>query len=367
MKILCTLLLGVLFGSTLHAQGVITRIGSDGTKFYYNGVADLQTVFDDATLNGLGVDTVLLPGGPFLLTSNLDITSPIILIGSGIRADSAVVYGGRTRFVGGNASIFLHADADDSEIHGLTFEQGGNSPIYFGTSILDSDVDNVKFYRCDLRTATLGFPNATNTLADGILFQECVIREALNVSGSAGIVIRNSFINDVVGAISGSNVSIGNCIVMAFDGLNGNGFSPNELVNYTNNVFLTNSTTLNVTENAVFTSNLFVGNGALFAQNLTFNPGVTQTGTQTTPSLAEAFPGVPSPAAYTVYQFAGDYTLALPYLGTDGTPLGVYGGDAPWKDGSLPFNPHWSLLTTPANTSIGLLQGVHIKASAQEN
>ncbi|MBK7298102.1 MAG: hypothetical protein IPI91_16380 [Flavobacteriales bacterium] len=368
MRILYVLLLCSALGPTVVAQGVITRIGIDGTEFYYNGVPDLQTLFDDATDNGLGVDTVLLPGGQFLLTSNLDVTSPVIVIGSGIRADSAIVYGGRTAFVGSNASIFLHADADGSEMHGVSFEQGGNSPIYFGSTLPDSDVDNVRFVRCDIRAAALSYPNATSSLASNITFQECILNEALNVSGSEGVVVRSSIIHDIVGAYLGSNLSVLNNIVLDFDGLNGNGFNPNVLVNYMNNVFLTNSITLHVTENAIFSNNLFVGNDALFGQSVTFDPSITHTGTETAPSLVEAFPGVQSPVGYTTYQYTGDYTLALPYLGTDGTPLGVYGGDAPWKNGSLPFNPHWSLLTSPTNsTTNGVLQGVNIKASAQEN
>lgn len=372
MRILFTLLIGVVVCSTVVAQGVITRIGSDGTKFYYNGVADLQGVFDDAaTLSPNFRDTILFSGGTFNLellpggATTLSISSPVIIVGTGILADSSAAYGGPTIFTGNARSLVLRSDADGTEMHGLTFNMSGVSDgvVRLGVDAADSDVDNVKFYRCSIASLTLNHTWSGNSLANDILIEHCVIRDRLRVQSATGVQVRNSFLWRGID-VANSNTNVKNCIMLNY-GADLEQYSTS--VGYESTIFLTNGSSLTVGGSAIYTNCLFVGNDAAFAQNLTFNPGVTQTGTQTAPSLAEAFPGVPSPAGYTIYQFAGDYTLALPYLGTDGTPLGVYGGDAPWKDGSLPFNPHWSLLTTNANTTNGVLQGVHIKASAQEN
>jgi len=371
MRILSTLILAALFGTTAHAQGVITRIGSDGTHFYYNGVSDLQNVFDHATQNGLGKDTILMSGGVYNLellpnsATVLSISSPVVVVGTGIRADSSVVYGGMTEFIGYGRRIVLSNDADSTEMHGVTFNTSGNSyDIWLGSNLADSDVDHLRFFRCNIRGLVLGYIDNNITLADNILIEECVIGSSLNVQQSNMVVIRNSSVRFLRSAGSASNVDVRNCIIPFYSG---GSLAGNEGVNYLNTVFLTNSTNLNVSENSVYTRCLFVGNGQEFPQNLTFNSGIVETATMTATSLAVAFPGVPSPAGYAEHQFNGDYTIALPYLGTDDTPLGLYGGDAPWKDGSLPFNPHWSLLTTHGNTSNGVLQGVHIKASAQEN
>jgi len=368
MKILWTLFLGALFGSTLHAQGVITRIGSDGTKFYYNGVADLQAVFDDATgLSPNFRDTILFGGGAFLLTAELEITSPVVVIGSGIRPDSSAVYGGTT-VIDHNGfqapALVLRNGASGSELHGLTFSDG--HAVRIGTSLADSDVDDVIFQRCSFDRLVLGAGLFQGqSLADGILIEQCVIRNELSAHRSTDVHVRNSFVRNIVDADANTNIELENCMILNFTGNNSNGY-----INYVNSIFLTNAATLNVTGNSSFTHCLFVGNGNLFAQNVTFSPSIlTNVDPRYAPNLSTAFTNVTS---YTDYQFNGNYTTtptysAAPYLGIDGLPRGIYGGAASWKDGSLPFNPHWSLLTTPANTSNGLLQGVHIKASAQEN
>lgn len=370
MKTLCTLLLGALFGSTLHAQGVITRIGSDGTKFYYNGVADLQAVFDEADSNGSGKDTIIFSGGIFNLeqlpngATTLYITSPVIIIGSGIRADSSALYGGRTEFSGSQRSIVLSNNADSTEMHGLTFSLSGGRGIYLGSNAADSNVDHVRLYRCSFSRLDLGWfdNNGGPSLANDIRIEQCVFHNEVWIANAGNVLITNSFLKR--GLRNAINTQVKNCIM---SGYGADLEIYNTSILYESGIFLWNGPSLTVGGSAVFTNCLFVGNSATFAQNVTFNPGVTHSGAQFAPFLTSAFPEVASPSGYTDHQFNGDYTLALPYLGTDGTPLGVYGGDAPWKDGSLPFNPHWSLLTTNANTTNGVLQGVHIKASAQEN
>jgi len=368
MKTLYTLFLAALFCNTLCAQGVITRIGSDGTKFYYNGVADLQTVFDEATsLSPNFKDTIIFSGGAFLLTAELEITSPVVVLGSGIRPDSSAVYGGIT-IIDHNGfqapALVLRNGASGSEIHGLTFSDG--HAVRIGISLPDSDVDDVVFKRCSFYRLVLGAGIFQGpSLADGILIEQCVIRNELSAHRSTEVRVRNTFVRNIVDADANTNIDVENCIILNFTGNNSNGY-----INYVNSIFLTNATTLNVTGNASFTKCLFVGNGNLFAQNVNFASSIlTNIEPRYAPNLIAAFTSVSS---YTDYQFNENYTTtptysAEPYLGSDGQPRGIYGGDAPWKNGSLPFNPHWSLLATPGNTSNGLLQGVHIKASAQEN
>ena len=369
MRVLCTLFLTALFGLTLHAQGVITRIGSDGTHFYYNGATDLQNVFEDATLNGMGVDTILFSGGVFQLTTELQITSPVVVVGSGIRTDSSSVYGGTTEInPSGNFSVVvIRNGADGTEIHGVTF---GNQ-VRLGTNPADSDVDDVKFYRCNFGVLAIGDGGNNETLANGMLIEQCVIRDELRVQYSTDMRVRNSFLKNIGYTDANTNVDVDNCLIMNFTGSNSNGY-----INYVNSTFLTDATTLNVTGDASFTKCLFVGNNNLFAQNVSFAPSIiTNVDPRYAAGLDVAFinvPNVPAGAGFTAYQFNGNYATTpifsnAPYLGTDGLPRGIYGGEAPWKNGSLPFNPHWSLLTTPGNTSNGVLQGVHIKASAQEN
>ena len=361
-----TLFASGLLALAINAQGVITRIGSDGTHFYYDGVADLQTVFDQATTLSPDVtDTIIFSGGTFLLTTDLLITSPVIMIGSGLRSDSSDAYNGRTEFLGngGTRSVTLGPDADGTEMHGLSFSMSPGA-VRLGDSFANSTIDNVKFYRCSFIDLSLGTGGITSQ-ATNTLIQQCVVSFRLDVHGSTNVLVQNSFLGDIYLANPSSNTSIRNCILLDWAS------AGNELVHYTNNIFLTNSNSvLNVTENGIYTHNLFVG-GAGILFNVSFNSGIVEDNTNPIQPLSGtdgAFPNAPAPSDYTLYQPNRNYTVnSAAALGNDGTPVGIYGGDAPWKDGSLPFNPHWTLLGTPMNTTNGVLQPVHIQASAQSN
>jgi len=51
--------------------------------------------------------------------------------------------------------------------------------------------------------------------------------------------------------------------------------------------------------------------------------------------------------------------------GRDGTDIGIYGGASPWKEGSIPFNPHIQTLNiSPVTNSSGNLN-VNIQVEAQ--
>lgn len=52
--------------------------------------------------------------------------------------------------------------------------------------------------------------------------------------------------------------------------------------------------------------------------------------------------------------------------GRDGTDIGIYGGTFPWKEGSVPFNPHFqTFIVGPTTNSTGNLP-VNIKVAAQD-
>ena len=54
--------------------------------------------------------------------------------------------------------------------------------------------------------------------------------------------------------------------------------------------------------------------------------------------------------------------------GADGTDIGIYGGAFPWKEGSVPFNPHYQTIKIDPKTdpATGNLK-VEIKVKAQDN
>lgn len=70
------------------------------------------------------------------------------------------------------------------------------------------------------------------------------------------------------------------------------------------------------------------------------------------------------------WDYSDDFHLVNPAYntgGSDGTPIGIYGGMFPWKAGSLPFNPHINLkVIAPSTNGSGNLP-VQIRARAQNN
>jgi len=52
--------------------------------------------------------------------------------------------------------------------------------------------------------------------------------------------------------------------------------------------------------------------------------------------------------------------------GTDGTDVGIYGGIYPWKEGSIPFNPHFQQVQVSPKTDANGNLNVNIKVEAQE-
>ncbi len=355
MKTFSTLLAGALLSASVSAQGVITRQNSGVSHFEYNG--NLQLVFDQAEADP-GVDTIIVGGGQYTFTDNLFITSPVVLIGSGIRPDSATAYPSKTVFSCTNfRNLFIMDEADSTEIHGIVFR--GSIGVKIGNTLVSSDADDVRFIRCEFEYLNLGWGNY-GSYAENAYVEHCVI-DALDVNQSTDPIISNCVVTSFNGAIASSNCVVRHCMFL------NDPVSSNTNVSYQNNVFAYNLNSVwTVTEASTFEDNLFVGNGAGFSQ--VFSGAAVDGGgnveEQPMHGTLGAFPNLPNDALnYTTFSFTKDYTIAATYQ-----MMGIYSGSSPWKDGSLPFNPHWTELDSPQTTTVnGTLNGVVIRASAQEN
>jgi len=71
------------------------------------------------------------------------------------------------------------------------------------------------------------------------------------------------------------------------------------------------------------------------------------------------------------FDYAHDYHInpdsPAKNTGTDGTDIGIYGGPFPWKEGSVPFNPHIQSLIIDSKTDKDGNLNVKIKVQAQEH
>lgn len=365
MKTLCTLFLAALFGTTLYAQGVITRINNGQSYFNYTG--DFAAVVVEADL-AFGVDTIILGGGTYALPTDIDFNTPVVIIGSGFRPDSSATYnGGRTVLTNSGTYRYLRFldGADGTELHGLTIRDG--IQVNLGSSLGNSSVDNFRVIRCDIQNLVLG-PTVYGSNATNSIVEESVI-DNMDIHQSINTTIRSCFIKDLAGAIASSNASVENSIFLNWN------ISGNANVTYLNCIFARNiNGAITVNEASTFRECVFAGNGTGFGY--TFGANATDGGgNQLAPYFAGQAPGAVLPnitsalvaMSFTTYSPTNNYNVGPTWVtaGENGTQVGVYGGATIWKDGSLPFNPHWRTLSTNSATSSGTLGGVLIQGSAQ--
>lgn len=358
MRTLSTFLAGALLSATVCAQGVITRQLNGQSFFYYAG--ELQQVFDDAE-SSAGQDTIILAGGQYLTSTDLFIRTPIVLMGSGVFQDSVTAYGGRTQISGsGFRYVRIMEDADGTELHGIAFV--GSIGVALGTNLGTSDADDIVVSRCELEVLYLG-PGSYGSNANNPLVEQCIMTN-LDLNECTDPVIRNCVIGNLSGGIATTNAQIEQCMFFNF-GLNNN--VGNE---YTNCIFIRNQSNAfaaNETD-AIFRNNLFVGqSGFSFSIGGTATDAGGNVSDSPLNTVNGAFPQLAS-TSYTTFVHGDNYTPATQWLtaGLGGTQVGIYGGARPWKDGLSPFNPHWIELIAPSTTVNGTLQGVQIKASAQQ-
>ncbi|MBK7940273.1 MAG: hypothetical protein IPJ87_00075 [Flavobacteriales bacterium] len=334
----------------------------NGGQSYFRYDGNIQLVLDDAELS-IGVDTIILPGGQFILNNDLFITSPVVMIGSGIRADSSTAYPTRTVLSGNNyRDVRIMDEADGTELHGITFR--GSIGVYIGQNLATSDADNVRITRCDIALLWLGHGNFDSN-ANSPYISNCIIDD-LSVNQCNDPLIRSCFIQNLTGADAASNTVVENCVFLNWSG------GGNVNVSYKNNVFLRNTASpFTVNEASTFDYNLFVGSGAGVSYTIAapaVNGGNNVASAEYPMNTVNgAFPQFGPVANYITYDYQGNYSINSLYqsAGEAGTEVGVFGGADPWKTGSLPFNPHWSELTGPASTGNGTLQGVTVRGSAQ--
>lgn len=290
----------------------------------------IATTLDEAINIAQPNDKIYLPGGNFEYTGSLE--KPIHLIGvgfqNGLHVDGNTVIGG---------NIFL-----SNLSNGCIFE-GFYLTGYFG---INNNTENIIIKRCNI----LGIGN--NGLNDnlGVLNNSSLInvisRQHLDFGfdscsngcheqGTNNLLV-NCFFNHltrvkfstVSNCIVTSNYSIGACSdsniknsIFSYYGYNGIGgvvthSSSNNLI-FNNNVFFSgNSST--------------IGDGVLSNLNpLYYNSSATEVFT-----TASDFTFNPT------FDFQLQSSFAGNNAGDDGTDVGIYGGQYPWKNGSLPISPN---------------------------
>lgn len=322
------------------SQNLISVEHNGVSKFY----TDLQTSIDSAQ-NG---DNVFVPAGVF---NEITISKRLNIYGTGTNIDSSSALG--TTVI--NNNINFTPASSFTVLNGIRC-----SNLYFGYNY--QDIDNVTILNCMITGSIIGNEdpingNFNNTLLDNIVIRNNIITGSIvGISGVNNIISNNiiggSFNNrDATNSIISNNIftnaspfwglfyssNISNNIFMS-DTLSFGGYfysSYSQFNNVSNNIF----SETNVSSNCCCT-------GCTFTNN--------HTGISTQP-LFQSFPN--------------NLHLINPtqFIGNDGTQVGIYGGTNPWKDGSIPINPHIYFKQIGGQTGAGGLLPVQIKVKAQNN
>lgn len=332
-----TLLLTISLGFSAKAQLQVFTLE-------HNTTSSIYTNLDSAIAAAVNGDVINLPGG--LITFSGTIRKGISLVGAGAFPDSTV------------------ATSQTMLTNTVNVKRGANNfsatGIFFQNPLVIDSCTNIAVSRCRLY-------NITVTNSQNILMSECVDANDMTSSGISNFTVQNSLIYGFLGPGIGANaggVSFYNNIF--FKGYNGGTLFYNNSYNVTNCYFANNI--IHISQGVVIPNgNVFYNNVFTNTANNSFS-SVFQNN-KTNYSLATIFlTGNPNTAAY---QSGDNFHLAAGSAaigaGLGGTDCGIYGGTTPWKDGSMPYNPHIQSATVPGITDQNGNLNVVFKVSAQDN
>jgi hypothetical protein len=309
---------------------------------------------DDAITNAFDGDTIYIPGGSWNISKPID--KRLFVIGVGYHTDSTNV----TFPTNLNGSVTLMGNASCGLLSG----------VQLNGAISNNSHDTIRNYsisRCRI-TGGLSFtPTSIN-----FLFCENIIGGAIN-----GLAARNfSFFNNLL-YITQEN---GNVDIQFENSTFENNIFSLDVTCYhltdcysqiacqysifKNNVFLSVYGNLLNIINSIFKNNLFV-------ENISF-PVFTNVGSGNivNNNIDSIFKFIEYPTSLYNYSFSNNYhlieTCPGKNAGTDGTDIGIYGGTFPWKDGSIPFNPHFQKAIIGTTTDGDGNLNVQIKVAAQD-
>lgn len=319
-----------------NAQTMIAVTNETGSTFY--------TSLDLAITNAKSGDYIYLPGGSF--TISVPINKQLQIVGVGHNPDSCAVTG--ITQVTGNFTIKSgsdHGSITGIKIDAITFTVGATEPIinYYsiercnigGLIFLSSKSSNILINECVIRSSyIIGY----NT--QGFQMSKCIIEtnDIRNFDSNA-YFINNIFIFTQTGSSIGFD-GITNCYVR-------------------NNIFLSSVRDAGYQPNCpnnLFQNNLFNSGVGYFQSSNLFRNNITG---PVTPLFKNQ--------SGKIFDYKQDYhildTSPAHNAGTDGTDLGIYGTGSPWKEGSVPSNPH--IQSKSISTVNGNLN-VKIKVAAQD-
>lgn len=311
------------FGVKAQSINVKSADGLLDTVFR-NASADLQRAIDYAPDGS----TLTLSGGSF--SNEVRLTKKLKIVGAGYLVDS-------TQFTGVTSvtRIDFGPNSSGSSIEGLKIINN----IFFNS--FNGMIEYIVITRCYIESIS---NYMTYTNLNSCIFKENIIGDYVIYSGVSEILLANNVIKNA--QYIANTLAINNIFTNLYSTVNSI---------YKNNIFLVS---LPYPSNCLFQNN--VGGGL----NTNDNLGNSGSGNFLTENLSTLFVNYTAPTT-NAQLLDNDYHLTVPYLntgGTDGKPIGIYGGSGYRVKPSNPFIEYKNV--APQTNAQGLLP-VNFRVKAQ--
>lgn len=303
-----------------------------------DGTTYICPTWDSAYNKSVDGDFIYLPGGNFTVTN--PISKRLYIYGAGSNLDSS-------------------AATSITTISNITFEHGADNGIIEGLKI--SQVNS-----CFVAAIRFGHTINLDPI-NGYTISNCLMSGGIQFNSVCNnITIKNNNIGGYNCPNGGASISIGENITNSLISNNviGGNISANGVANLqiNNNLFtfVADFYSISLPYNCTYSNNIFLSNNVYvansnFYNNVNVNPNGT--GNQIFNTASESMTDIfvsPGAGPY-YYDVHNDYHIKSTSIckssGSDGTDRGFYGGTFPWKDGSIPSNPHIYFKQIDANTT----------------
>ena len=318
LSLVVMLVASVFMGKVYAQSSTLATLNHEGTISTFYGTTALKQAHD-AAVNG---DVITLSSGNFLA---VDITKAITVRGAGMILDTTA--GIEPTVIAGDFRV----DIADAGSYRLTLEG-----IYSNHTITYLNAVNPLFLKCRLKNITCGYRNYGGNA--GVLkdasFIHCRIVEDLSLSQNSSASCVNSVIQNPHSNNSSSNFEFTNCVLFFSDESIYSRISGVYSSLFRNCIIGTKSSSDCMNDNCTAYGCIGLGNTGIF-KNAT---NATNTIVSDYTTLFKSYTGA-SLGNLDSETFELTDEAKARYLGTDGTEVGIYGGN-------LPFDP------TPSNPQI---------------
>lgn len=337
MKTMTRIMLIVIFFTVTKVSAQQkTALHSNGTTTFFDGAAQFTNAYN-AAING---DTIYLPGG--LIGGFPFIDKKINVFGAGFNPDSTTATFQTT--VGGN--VLLRENADSSFFTGINFTGGISTQN-------NESVNYLTITRCSFGSITFNGgqtnPCSNVTLKENIIKGDVTLLN-LQYSTISNNVIEGRIFYGFYNAIL-NNIFLNNSNFATFNSVDNSMISNNIIFKVTGTYYALHSCNNNNFSNNIFADTALTGTNT-FINNF-YNVAVSSVFVN---------------QAGNAFDFMQNYHLISPsnYQGTDSTEIGIFGGLYPFKEGTLPQNPHIRTKSIATQTAPNGDLNIQIKVAAQD-